>query len=153
MINMNKLYVFLILASGMLSCKTQQLYLNVVEPAPVTIPSSVKKIGIIDRTMPTDESKPLDAIDKVLSLEGANLDKDGAKECIKGLEDQLSSNNRFDEIKTLDNLDFRTPKLVLFPTPLTWDIVDQVCAENGTDALFALEKFDTDTHINYSNAM
>lgn len=148
---MKKYSIVLILAIVFASCKTQQLYLNVVEPAPVTVPSYIKSVGVINRSMSTDETKAIDVIDKVLSLEGANLDKDGAQESIKGLSDELLNNSRFTEVKTLNDIDFRTPKLEMFPSPLTWEIVDQVCKETGTDALFSLEKFDTDTHINYSN--
>jgi hypothetical protein len=147
---MKKYSIILIITVTFISCKTQQLYLTVVEPAPVTIPSYIKKVGVINRSLPTDETKAIDAIDKVLSLEGANLDKDGAQESIKGLSDQLLKNGRFAEVKTLNDIDFRTPKLGLFPAPLSWDIVDQICNETGTDALFSLEKYDTDTHISYS---
>jgi len=150
-INMKKYLIILITTVTIASCKTQQLYINVLEPAPVTIPSYIKSVGVINRSMPTDESKAFDVIDKALSLEGANLDKDGAKESIKGLTEELLNNNRFTDVKTLDDIDFRTPKLVLFPVPLSWEIVAQICKETGTDALFSLEKFDTDTHINYSN--
>jgi hypothetical protein len=148
---MKKYSIILILAITFASCKTQQLYLNVIEPAPVTIPAYIKSVGVINRSMPTDETKAIDVIDKVLSLEGANLDKDGALESINGLSDELLNNERFTEVKTLNDIDFRTPKLEIFPTPLSWEIVDKICKETGTDALFSLEKFDTDTHINYSN--
>jgi hypothetical protein len=147
---MKKYSIILIIVLALASCKTQELYLNVVEPAPVTISKDIKKVGVINRSMPTDESRAIDVIDKALSLEGANLDKDGAMESIKGLSDELMQNNRFTEVKTLNNIDFRTPKLTLFPVPLSWEIVDQICKETGTDALFSLEKYDTDTHINYS---
>lgn len=148
---MKKYSIVLIVAIALASCKTQQLYLNVVEPAPVTVPPYIKSVGVINRSMPTDETKAIDIIDKALSLEGANLDKEGAQESIKGLSDELLNNSRFTEVKTLSNIDFRTSKLTLFPNPLSWEIVDQICKETGTDALFSLEKFDTDTHINYSN--
>lgn len=132
------------------SCKTQQLYLTVVEPAPVTLPAYIKTVGVINRSTPTDETKNLDILDKALSLEGVNLDKDGAMESIRGLSDELQNNSRFNEVKTLKDIDFRTPALTEFPTPLTWEIVGQICNETKTDAIFSLEKFDTDTHINYS---
>jgi hypothetical protein len=148
---MRKYSIVLILAIAFASCKTQQLYLNVVEPAPVTVPSYIKSVGVINRSMPTDETKAIDVLDKVLSLEGANLDKEGAQESIKGLSDELMNNSRFTEVKTLNDVDFRTTKLALFPSPLSWDIVEQICKEKGTDALFSLEKFDTDTHVSYSN--
>jgi Family of unknown function (DUF6340) len=150
-INMKNFTLILILAITLASCKTQQLYLNVVEPAPVTIPSYIKNVGVINRSMPTDKTKAFDIVDKALSLEGANLDEIGAQESIKGLADELQNNERFEEVTTLNDIDFRTPKLVRFPVPLSWDIVDKICKETGTDALFSLEKFDTDTRINYSN--
>jgi hypothetical protein len=146
-----KNYILPILISLILfSCKTNQLYLNVLEPAPVTIPAYIKNVGVINRSMPTDETKVLDVVDKVLSVEGANLDKDGAVASIKGLVDELAANERFSGVEAL-NIDFRTPKNGLFPVPLTWEIVDQICKETGKDALFSLEIFDTDTKISYSN--
>lgn len=145
-------YIIILLLSGILvSCKTSELYLTVVEPAPVTLPSFIKSVGVINRSMPTDESKVIDAIDKVLTLEGKDLDKDGAIASIQGLSDELLKNNRFTDVKTLSDIDFRTPRLTVFPEPLTWQIVEQICKESGTDALFSLEKFDTDTQISYSN--
>ncbi len=132
------------------SCKTNQLYLNVWEPAPVTIPSYVKSVGVIDRSKPTDATKVFDEIDKVFTLESVDLDKDGAVEAINGLSAELLNNNRFTEVKNLNNIDFRTSSLENFPTPLSWDIVEQICNETFTDALFSLEKFDTDTHVSYS---
>ncbi len=147
---MKKYLVILIAVLTMLSCKTQELYLTVVEPAPVTIPPYIKSVGVINRSVPTDETKKLDVLDKVLSLEGVNLDKDGALESIRGLSDELMNNTRFSEVKTLNDIDFRTSALTDFPTSLTWEIVDQICRESKTDALFSLEKFDTDTHLNLS---
>jgi hypothetical protein len=132
------------------SCKTDELYLNVLEPAPVDIPSYVKSIGVINRSIPTDETKVFDEIDKVFSLEGIDLDRDGALEAIRGLSDELLNNNRFTEVKILNDIDFRTSRLENFPTPLSWEIVGQICNETGTNALFSLEKFDTDTRVSYS---
>jgi hypothetical protein len=147
-----KKYIIVLVAGIMtISCKTNQLYLNVVEPAPVQVPSSVKSIGIINRYLPTDETKVIDAIDRTLSLEGKNLDKDGAAECIKGLAGELSSNVRFSSVSLIDDIKFKTPGGQNFPAPLKWEIVEMICNEKNTDALFALEKYDTDTKINYSS--
>jgi hypothetical protein len=147
---MNKLIPILLITAALAGCKTNQLYLNVVEPAPVTISSSIKNVGVINRSMPTDETKVFDILDKALTLEGVNLDKDGAEQAIIGLTSELLNNNRFAEVKELIDIDFRTPKTGLFPEPLTWEIVDKICKDSGTDALFALESYDTDTKLNYS---
>jgi len=148
---MRKYIIILTLAFLLVSCKTNQLYLNVTEPAPVTVPAYIKKVGVINRSAPTDETKAIDVIDKVLSLEGDKLDKEGAVESIKGLSEELLNNNRFTEVKVLNDISFKTNKLALFPVPLSWEIVEKICNETGTDALFSLEKFDTDTRISYSN--
>jgi hypothetical protein len=147
---MKKYLLILIAVITMISCSTQQLYLNVVEPASVTLPPYIKSVGVINRSIPTDETKALDVLDKAFSLEGVNLDKDGALESIRGLSDELLNNTRFIEVKTLNDINFRTSALSNFPTALTWEIVDKICSETKTDALFSLEKFDTDTHLNYS---
>lgn len=134
----------------LLSCKTNELYISITQPAPVTISPGIKKVGIINRSSPTDETKVVDIIDKVLSLEGADLDRDGALESISGLKEELRLNDRFTEIKVLNDIDFRASRIGALPPPLSWDIVERICNESGCDALFALERFDTDTRINYS---
>ena len=86
-----------------------------MEPAPVTIPSYIKSVGVINRSIPTDETKAFDVLDKAFSLEGVNLDIDGALESIRGLSDELLNNTRFIEVKTLNDIDFRTSALSNFP--------------------------------------
>ncbi len=143
--------IYIILISSLfVSCKINHLYINVLEPAPVTLFPEIKKVGVINRSVPTDATKVLDVIDKALTLEGVNLDKDGAEQAIKGLSEELLNNGRFDEVKTLEDIDFRTPSLGIFPVPLSWEIADRICRETGTNALFALEYYDTDTKLNYS---
>jgi hypothetical protein len=148
---MRKNALVIIIAVLVVSCKTQQLYLNVTQPAVVTLSPDIKSVGVINRSTPTDETKIFDVIDKALTLEGVNLDKDGAEQAIQGLSDELLNNDRFTDVKTLSDIDFRTPKLGLMPVPLSWEIVDKICRETGTDALFSLESYDTDTKINYSS--
>lgn len=150
----NKVNIYptiIVLAIAMISCKTNELYINVVEPAPVQIPSAVTNVGVINRYLPTDETRVIDAIDKTLSLEGKNLDRDGASESVKGLVDELSGNIRFSSVMIIDDIKFKTPGTLNFPAPLKWEIVEMICSEKNADALFALERYDTDTRINYSS--
>jgi hypothetical protein len=146
-----KNYIALILLAILFSsCKTNELYINVLQPAPVTLPSGVSKVGIINRSIPTDETKLVDLLEKTLSLEGTDLDRDGAWESIAGLTEELKNNNRFTEVKPLNNINFKASRLGILPPPLEGRIVDSICNITGTDALFALERFDTDTKVNYS---
>ncbi len=143
-------YILLILLAIFCSCKTQLLYINVVQPAPVTLPAYIKSAGVINRSLPSEQTRKVDIIDKVLSLEGANLDKEGAEASIAGLTDELIRNNRFSNVKPLTNIDLRSVGLGLFPPPLDWEFVAKTCSENQVDALFTLELFDTDTKISYA---
>ena len=144
-----RLIIFLSVIIVFTSCKTQQLYLNVIEPAPVSLPSYIEKAGVIDRSMAAGEAKNLEAVDRVLTLEGAELDKEGAKASVAGLTDELMKNNRFSEIKNLNLEDSHSSGLGIFPAPIAWEKVDAACRENSVDALFSLELFDTDTRVSY----
>lgn len=148
---MKKYLIIPLVALAVTSCKTQQLYLNVTQPAPATIPAYVKAVGVIDRTRPTPETKKLDELDKVFSLEGSDLDSLGKRENIAGLSDELLSNNRFTEIVDMSSFGFRTPSTGGFPQPLDWSVVEQVCSGNKVDAIFALELYDTDTRIRHES--
>jgi hypothetical protein len=149
---MKKYLLLPLIAAVTASCATQELYLNITNPAPVTIAPEIKTVGIIDRSTPTDQTKSLDIIDKVLTLEGATLDSIGTLEAIKGVTEELAANDRFNEVKLLSGLKFRTSGLGGMPSPLTWEQVEGICRENGTQALFALEMYDTDTRVSYSTA-
>ncbi len=133
---MRSIYLLLVLIiSG--SCATQHIYMSVIEPAPVDIPPDIKKVAVIDRSQPSDESK-IDKVDKVLSLESKELDKEGAKESILGLENELMKNDRFTEIKMV-NINLKTTGAGVFPAALSWDMVEKICNENSVDAVFSLE--------------
>ncbi len=142
------LFVLPILAS----CKTNELYINVLQPAPVTLDPGIRKVGIINRSIATDETKIADVIDKVLSLEGSDLDKIGAQESVAGLSEELGNNDRFDEVRILNDIDFRASRIGILPPPLSWGMVDSICRVKGMDALFALERYDTDTKLSYSTS-
>ena len=146
---MKNFFILAIIAIAASSCATQQLYLNVTRSAPVTIAPEIKTVGIIDRSNPTDQTKSLDALEKVLSLEGADLDSIGTREAIRGVTEELMANDRFNEVKQLSDMKFQTSGLGGMPAPLTWNQVSDICNESNTQALFALELYDTDTHISY----
>src|SRR5690606_34247 len=111
--------------------------------------STVKTIGIIDRSLPSKENENIDKLDKILSAEGKNLDKDAANQSVIGLYDELLNNDRFSEVKIIDSINVRSPGLGIFPSPLSWETVAKICNENRVDALFALSFYDTDTRIDY----
>ncbi len=153
---MNTVYIrslfFTLTISGILfSCSsTNYLTMNATQPAPVFIPASLQKIGVIDRSLPVDKNKSLDDIDKLLTAEGKNLDKDGAHSAVLGLYDELIHNNRFSEITLIENANLKSPGLGVFPAAIPWEKVEEICKDNNVDVLFVLCFFDTDTKVFYN---
>lgn len=136
-----------------ISCKSTELvHINVLKPAPVTIPAYVKNPGVVNRTTVTAQHKTVDAVDKIFSLEGKQLDAEGAQSSVRGLTDELLKNNRFSDVKALGELDLTINAPGLFSAPLSWETVDKICKEHEVDALFSLELFDTDSKVSYATA-
>jgi hypothetical protein len=149
--HMKSLVYVSVFAAIFCSCSpTSLVTLSVREPSPVTIPAYFKTIAVVNRSLTTGANKVTDAVDKIFTLEGPNLDRDGSKASIRGLTDELSKDSRFVEIKAPENTGLSTTTPGLFPAPLSWDAVQKICSENNADALFALELFDTDSKISYA---
>jgi len=141
----------IIAGSIMFSCSSMNsLTIPVIEPAPVYLPSSVQSVGIINRSLPSDQNKQMDDIDKFLSVEGKNFDIDGANASVQGLFDELKKNERFAELKIIEVENLKNPGMGVFPAPLTWSQVSQICEQQEVDALFALSFYDTDAKVNYN---
>lgn len=75
---MRSIFSFLCLTVSFLfmACSsTNRLTMGITQPAQVSIASDVAHIGIINRSEASEKNKIVDKIDKILSLEGLNLDK------------------------------------------------------------------------------
>ena len=132
------------------SCaSTNVLTMGVIEPAPVYLPKHIQKIGIVNRSIPSEGNKELDEIDKILSAEGKLLDKEGARKAILGLHTKLSKNNTFNQVKIIENTALRSPGMGVLPAALSWETVQKICSENNIDALYVLSFYDTDAKVKY----
>ena len=132
------------------SCSsTNLLTISVTEPSPVHVPSTVKTIGIIDRSLPSEGNKSIDNLDKILSAEGKYLDRDAARQSVIGLRNELLNSNRFSEVKIIDSIEVRSPGSGVFPSALSWVTIERICSENNVDVVFVLSFYDTDTKIDY----
>jgi hypothetical protein len=133
------------------SCaSTNLVHISVLQPAPVTIPQYIKNVVVVNRSEVSKKLKVFNVVDKAVSFESPDLDKEGSQAAITGLSDELKKNNRFDEVTLLPNTGLTTDAPGMYPAPLPWDSVEKYCAENNADALFSLELFDTKSKIDYS---
>lgn len=146
----NQLFTFAYICLLLASCSaTNQLTMSAVEPAPVHIASEVQRIGIINRSLPAEGNTSLDAIDKILSAEGKNLDKHGAEAAIASVHDELDRLQRFEKIEILDSVTEVRKGLGVLPATLPWSIVEEICKTYDVDILFSLAFYDTDTKASY----
>ena len=148
--NLDRILVVLFAVFLFASCSsTNSLTMGVVEPARVPIPSDVLRVGIINRSIPSEGNSELDKIDKILTLEGLNLDKEGAEASVTGLKDELSRINRFEKIAIIDGIVVQRKGLGVFPAALSWNDIEQICEAHEVDVIFSLEVYDTNTRVDY----
>jgi hypothetical protein len=125
------------------------LTMSVTEPAPVYIPKHIKRVGLLNRSESTS-NKTLDKIDKILSAEGQNLDKEGAEQVVQGIKDEFEKNQSFEEVLIVESDKIVNPGLGIFPNTISWDTINTLCDENDVDALVELSFYDTDAVIKYN---
>lgn len=147
---LNPILPYLIFCMLIASCSsTNRLTMNAMEPAEVFVGPDIQRIGIINRSIPSESNKTIDKIDQILSLEGLRLDKEGADRAVNGLFDELSVDNRFETVVIIDELDQERKGLGVFPATISWQAVENLCELHKVDAIFSLEFYDTDTKANY----
>jgi hypothetical protein len=118
-----------------------------MNPAPITISGSIKKIGIINRSLPDESNIILNKVHQGINAQTLSIIKDGSLECMRGLQDELQQDARFEIITILDTVKLRTPVSGSFPSSLSWDYVEKVCIQNNIDLLYCLDVFDTQLKI------
>lgn len=69
---------------------------------------------------------------------------------MQGAFDQMTTNQRFEYLTILDSMTVMNGGIDVFPAPLDWAEVDELCLKNDVQFLIVLEVYDTDTKINYS---
>jgi hypothetical protein len=129
---------------------TNKMTMSVQEPAAVTLPHAMENIGVIDRSLTRSGSGIRETLDQVFSLKSSELDKNGAKAAVTGLTEELRKNDRFTSVTLADVPRESSPSSGVFPAPLAWDYINEICREHGLDGLFSLEYYDTDSQISYT---
>ena len=147
-----KNFAYRLLALGifanLIGCSTtQQLVLNTMEPSPVVISNTIKKIGIIDRSAYVIGTQGGDKIDQILAAEEKWLTENGTDAAITGLFDELLKDNRFEIVKLLENVPDDMLGMGADPNAIAWSSIEELCKANDVDAVFSLAFYDTDTKV------
>ncbi|WP_340152874.1 DUF6340 family protein [uncultured Marivirga sp.] len=137
---MRKYSIFMILvAIGFSSCM-KSVSINTLRPADINIPNEIQSITLVDRT--AYERDAIGVIEGIITGEGINEDQDGVMAMFSSLQNSLRVSPRFDVVLASEKLRGQNI-LGSFPDPLDWRQVDQLTRKYNTDALLAIEIFDS----------
>jgi len=129
--------VFLILASG---CAKNVTMTRLV-PAPVTVPSHIQKIVLVDRTKPQSEGFAI--LEGIITGELPFEVRNAVQATLSSLQLSLNSSPRFQIVRATERL----PGGIfgqIFPNPLDWYTVEQLAKRYNADAVLTLENFSSD---------
>ena len=129
-----------------ISCSVSSVPMNVLVPAEIDINKEIKHIGIVNRTIPSGDRKFADIVEGFVSGESILADRIGAYHCLKGLAEKLNNSPRFTAV-IIEGEHLRGTGGRMFPPPLLWREVREICRKYRVDALIALETFDSNIRI------
>lgn len=118
-----------------------RMYVEVLKPAAINVDQHIKTIAVIDRTLP--ESKIANIIEGTITGEGIGLDTEAAQKTLDGLVNTLKNSPRFEVRRTTVKLK-STVTGTTFPPTLAWGEVAKIAKNNNSDAVLAIEIFDSD---------
>lgn len=110
-------------------------------PAPVTVPSHIQKIVLVDRTKP--QSEGLAILEGIITGELPFEVRNAVQATLSSLQMSLNSSPRFQIIRANERL----PGGIfgqMFPNPLDWYTVEQLANRYDADAVLTLENFSSD---------
>ena len=138
----NLLFVFLLplfLANCMRSTT-----LTVLQPAQMKLPEHIAKVAVIDRSKPSNGW--LNALEGLFSGEAIGQDRRSRQEAVSGLTDALTRTPRFQVVST--GVEMEGSKAgVNLPPALEWSQIEKICGDYSTDAVAAIESFDSDNSV------
>jgi hypothetical protein len=114
--------------------------INTLRPADINIPNDIQSIVLVDRT--AYERNAIGVIEGIITGEGINEDRDGVMIMFSSLQNSLRVSPRFDVVLASEKLRGQNI-LGSFPDPLDWRQIDQLTRKYNTDALLAIEIFDS----------
>lgn len=137
-----QLLLFALLVSLVLisSCGMRRVHIRALQPALITVPADIRTLVIVNRSNPPDDNQAV--IGAILSMDLPGERKAVVQEAMNGLHAQLASTSRFTVVRATE--EFPGSNLsTAFPTPLSWQEIEDLCSKYEADAVITLEVFST----------
>lgn len=136
--------VILLVGVFQFSCSsTRGMRIQVQRPARITVDKNIQSLAILNHSMPGKQA----SIEGTLTLETPKRDKELSEECISGVNNLLITSNRFEVRRCEGNMPASNPTSLDFGATISWEQIDSLCSIYQTDAILALEFFDSDYSI------
>ena len=126
---------------------THQLSIDTMAPAEVDLAGNIKRIGIINSSIPAERAEYKDRLGQILATEDQALAKKGTDAAINGLFEELVNDQRFEEIILLEDVPEVMKGISPVPDADSWSTIESLCNSHNVDAIFSLAFYDTDTKI------
>ncbi len=135
--------LFLVIALIAGSCGTRSMNIQVMQPAQINVPQSVKTLVVVNHTIPINGWWNI--LEGILTGEMIEQDKRGKAEALKGLVSRMTESTRFKVINSSETFEGKGSITGLtFPEPLDWRTIENLCKKYKADAVLSLEYFDSD---------
>ncbi len=118
---------------------------QVMRPAEIDVPKTVQKVVLVNRYKPAGKNTWINVLEGIFTGEMIMADRRGADQALNGLMDGLRGSPRYEVV--MSNTEMPGNGLGLFPEPLTPAQVQNLCKQYKTDALLAIEAFDSNVGI------
>ena len=125
-----------------LLCAAPTMNFNVMVPADVDLPSHIKSVAMIDRTL--NEDKVMNAIEGGITGELIGEDKLATQIMMDGIHNVMANSATKAFIRTPEVLKGANSSSAAFPTAIEWEIIQNLCRKYQCDAILAIEIFDSD---------
>ena len=136
----------LAIAGALFTGCTSQRNLSVNVPAEVPVPTSARRIVLMDRTEPRSGfSNTFEA----LTSRESGLDKEQGREMNEVLREALGELGERFEVVTAPGR-YEGSGTGVLSDPLNWDTIIQVCSRADADILIALEALDADVNYDFN---
>ena len=136
--------LLLLSISFFVSCGTSSVYVKIQRPADISVPQTVKKVVVVNRSIAGKGNMAENIVEGLFSGEAIGADKKGSEYCIMGLTQMLSNSERY-ELKGGGDLNLKGTGTSTFPELLSWKKVEKICKNYGADAIIVLSTFDSDS--------
>jgi len=125
--------------------KTNYMSVRVVEPARISIPTHIKAIAVLDRSLPPNQAQKI--VSGAFTGENVGRNEQEAQYALSGLINTLKESNRL-EVKTTDRKWKGEQNGGALPKALNSDSIAILCKEYEVDGIIALESFTYSSIVN-----